>query len=146
MLRKKDREWVKIQRKEYEEKTGFVRQRDLRIRKKALKAIDDLTFLAQELSEDQAAQIFNADKLRPFIEAILTLRRSEENERSPVKNERVFRISVMLLRKGMSTGWDLIKSPFVSLLTTGPFANLDYARTVLTIDQFLEPLKKYQLK
>lgn len=141
MLRKSEIDWVRSERKKYgQQKTSLVRQRDLRIRRKAFKAINDLAFLAQELSEDQTAQVFNVETLRPLLEAVLAAKSPEEVE-GPVENERVFRIAVMLLRMGMSKGWDLIKSPFASMLLSGSLANLDYARTVLTIDSFLEHLK-----
>lgn len=47
------------------------RQRYFHIRKVALKEIEDLTKLAECLPEDQLAQIFNDEKLRPFLGTLL---------------------------------------------------------------------------
>jgi predicted NAD/FAD-binding protein len=46
------------------------KQRMYRIRKKAKKAIEDLTYLAEQLPEKQFYQIFNNANLIPFCKAI----------------------------------------------------------------------------
>jgi len=51
-------------------KTNADRQRLYYIRKVAQKEIEDLTKLAEILPEDQQNQIFNEDKLWPFLKAL----------------------------------------------------------------------------
>ena len=70
MLTKKEREFVyNFSSQSRDNKT---RQYFFRIRKKALKALDDLRFLADYLPEDQQAQIFNTSTLIPLIRSIIT--------------------------------------------------------------------------
>ena len=50
--------------------TASEKQELYRIRKKTLKAIEDLTFLAENLPESQISRIFNDSTLVPFFMAI----------------------------------------------------------------------------
>jgi hypothetical protein len=51
--------------------TFAEKQKSYRIRKKALKTLEDMTFLANNLSVQQVSQIFNADTLIPFFKVVL---------------------------------------------------------------------------
>lgn len=50
--------------------TPAEKQKSYRIRKKALKTIEDLTYLAESLPEKQINQIFNQNTLTPFLKAV----------------------------------------------------------------------------
>ena len=100
MLTKKDREWVLTGRKRYEKKdTASRRQKDYRIRKKALVALKDLAFLARALSPSQHKQIFSLDRLKPFVKALsdyASTRARVEKQRSKdvVYDEQLFKLGI----------------------------------------------------
>lgn len=70
MLTKKEREFVS--NFSSQSRDNKTRQYFFRIRKKALKALDDLRFLADYLPEDQQKQIYKVETLLPFIRSIVT--------------------------------------------------------------------------
>jgi hypothetical protein len=74
------------------------------------KALEYLTFMAQNLPGKQHEQVFTVENLKDFIEALLTNFEEKKSARM-VKNERAFCIAFMLAQKGISHGADLVKSP-----------------------------------
>lgn len=71
MLRKSEVKFIEASKSKIRAMTAVEKQKIYRIRKKAQKTIEDLTFLAENLPEKQLNQIFNDDTLIPFCKAIL---------------------------------------------------------------------------
>jgi predicted NAD/FAD-binding protein len=70
MLRKGEVNFVERRKGNSRVMMASDKQRMYRIRKKAQKTIEDLTYLAQNLPEKQLKQIFNGDTLTPLFKAI----------------------------------------------------------------------------
>lgn len=70
MLRRTEIKFVRGRKGKNDIMTTAEKQELYRIRKKTLKAIEDLTFLAEDLPENQISQIFNDTTLVPFFMAI----------------------------------------------------------------------------
>lgn len=70
MLRRTEINFIGTRKGKNEAMTAAEKQRLYRIRKKTLKAIEDITFLAENLPEKQVNQIFNDTTLIPFFIAI----------------------------------------------------------------------------
>jgi hypothetical protein len=70
MLRKSEVKFVGTSKSKSGAMTAVEKQKMYRIRKKAQKTIQDLTYLAQNLPEKQLNQIFNDEALIPFCKAI----------------------------------------------------------------------------
>jgi predicted NAD/FAD-binding protein len=72
MLRKSEVEFVETSRSRSRNRamTAIEKQKMYRIRKKAQKTIEDLTYLAEHLEERQLDQIFTDETLIPFYRAI----------------------------------------------------------------------------
>ena len=70
MLRKSEVKFVETSKSKSGAMTAVEKQKMYRIRKKAQKTIQDLTYLAQNLPERQLNQIFNDEALIPFCKAI----------------------------------------------------------------------------
>jgi hypothetical protein len=82
MLRKNVKDRIVYERKLREEESVYPkkkptnskqRSRNSRIRETASKAIQDLTFLMNNLPEKQLAQVFNKENMKPFFDALLSL-------------------------------------------------------------------------
>jgi len=103
------------------------RQKDYRIRKKARKALKHLVFLAENLDEDQHAQVFSESTLLPLFEALLLKYQAkiEKKEGEIVSNERLFMIAS---RVGS-----------LCLYSISPLINEDYRRLLLGTDMRLFP-------
>lgn len=71
MLRKSEVNFVEKNKDNSGAMTAAAKQRMYRVRKKAQKTIEDMTYLAQNLPEKQLKQIFNETALIPFCKAIL---------------------------------------------------------------------------
>jgi len=71
MLRKSEVRFIEARRGKSEAMTAMEKQKIYRIRKKALKTIGDLIYLAENLPEKQLDQIFSVDVIVPFYKAIL---------------------------------------------------------------------------
>ena len=69
--------------------SGKERVRYFRIRKKALKSIEYLTSVANELPESQLRQIFNEKTLTPFFKAIFSLKIEAKNHKDYVQKKKV---------------------------------------------------------
>jgi hypothetical protein len=89
MLRKSEARFVESRKVKSEPMTFAEKQRSYRIRKKALKTLQDMILLAQNLPEKQVSQIFNADTLTPFFKVIL--------HRSDVNKQRIAKIILELI-------------------------------------------------
>lgn len=101
MLREKERAYLELVRPRYlqkgKPKEERIRKRDNDIRKKAKKAIEYLTYLAENLIPDQHKQVFNEETVIPLIEAIFSDKHPEwktETKESIVLDERLFRLAV----------------------------------------------------
>ena len=70
MLRKSEVKFVETSKSKNGAMTAVEKQKMYRIRKKAQKTIQDLTYLAHNLPERQLNQIFNDEALIPFCKAI----------------------------------------------------------------------------
>ena len=70
MLRKSEVKFVETSKSKSGAMTAVEKQKMYRIRKKAQKTVQDLTYLAQNLPERQLNQIFNDEALIPFCKAI----------------------------------------------------------------------------
>jgi hypothetical protein len=70
MLTKSEVKFIEARKDKNEAMTSVEKQRSYRIRKKALKTIEDLTYLAENLPEKQISQIFANDTLIPFFKGI----------------------------------------------------------------------------
>lgn len=70
MLRRSETKFIETRKGKNEPITAAEKQKLYRIRKKTLKAIEDLTFLAKNLPEKQINQIFNDNTLIPFFIAV----------------------------------------------------------------------------
>jgi len=70
LLRKSELTFVEKSKSKGGPMTASDKQRSYRIRRKAQKVIEDLTYLAENLPEKQLDQIFNDNTLIPFCKAI----------------------------------------------------------------------------
>ncbi len=70
MLRRSEVKFIETRKGKNKVMTAAEKQKLYRIRKKTLKAIEDLTYLAESLPEKQVNQIFNEDTLTPFLKAV----------------------------------------------------------------------------
>jgi len=70
MLRRTEINFIGTRKGKNETMTAAEKQKLYRIRKKTLKAIEDITFLAENLPEKQISRIFNDNTLVPFFIAI----------------------------------------------------------------------------
>jgi len=100
--------WLELVRPRYAKKsTNLSRQKDFRIRKKAIKALEDLSYLARTLNPDQHKQIFTSDSLSLFVEALMKYasrraheqREKDKEKRAIVYDKRLFKIGVILGNK-----------------------------------------------
>lgn len=103
MLTQKEREWVLTERNRYTKKdTTTKRVRDYKIRKKARKMLEDLTFLAGALSSNQHKQIFNVESLKPFVDALgeyasaHASRERDKEKRAITYDATLFKMGVLL--------------------------------------------------
>lgn len=70
MLTKSEVELIEARKGRHGTMTAAEKQKSYRIRKKALKTIEDLAYLAESLPEKQINQIFNENTLTPFLKAV----------------------------------------------------------------------------
>lgn len=70
MLTKSEVIFIEARKSNNKAMTTAEKQRSYRIRKKALKTIEDLTYLAENLPEKQISQIFTDGTLIPFFKGI----------------------------------------------------------------------------
>jgi len=78
MLRRSEAKFIETRKGKNEAMTAMEKQKIYRIRKKALKTIEDLTYLAENLPENQLNQIFNDNTLIPFFKAIFHRREADK--------------------------------------------------------------------
>ena len=69
--------------------SGAERVRYFRIRKKALRSIEYLTSVANELPESQLRQIFNEKTLTPLFKAIFSLKIKAKNHKDYVQKKKI---------------------------------------------------------
>jgi hypothetical protein len=79
MLTKSEVKFLEARKDQNKVMTSAEKQKSYRIRKKTLKTIEDLTYLAEKLPEKQISQIFTNDTLIPFFKAIF--HRSEADKK-----------------------------------------------------------------
>lgn len=118
MLRSKDRNWIKT-RKELKEKHAGARMKDLRLRQKILKTFEDLTFLAENLPEDQGSQVFRSEILLPFFDAIFNSPWKHSDEDYLVIDKRRFNIATEIGTKCLNEAVILINPKIKDLLSKG---------------------------
>lgn len=70
MLRRSEVKFIETRKGKNEVMTAVEKQKLYRIRKKTLKTIEDLTYLAENLPEKQISQVFNNDTLTPLFKGI----------------------------------------------------------------------------
>jgi hypothetical protein len=78
MLRRSETKFIETRKGKNEAMTAVEKQKLYRIRKKTLKTIEDLTYLAENLPEKQINQIFNDNTLIPFFKAIFHRREADK--------------------------------------------------------------------
>jgi len=78
MLRRSEAKFIETRKGKNEAMTAMEKQKIYRIRKKALKTIEDLTYLAENLPENQLNQIFNDNTLILFFKAIFHRREADK--------------------------------------------------------------------
>ena len=78
MLRRSETKFIETRKGKNEAMTAVEKQKLYRIRKKTLKTIEDLTYLAENLPEKQINQIFNDNTLIPFFKAIFHRREANK--------------------------------------------------------------------
>lgn len=85
------------------------RQYDYRIREKAKQMLKDLTVMAKYLSEDQMAQIFTAENMKPLIRNILNAKKTYVDNKKygseQILNSRTFLLSKLLAFYGIDTAY-----------------------------------------
>jgi hypothetical protein len=89
MLTKSEVEFIEARKGKSKAMTTMEKQKSYRIRKKALKTIEDLTYLAESLPEKQINQIFNENTLTPFFKAVF--------HRPDADKKRIARITLRLI-------------------------------------------------
>lgn len=96
----------KVLRDESPEKSLSGSQRALyhRAKRDALKGIEDLTFLLENLPEKQLEQIFTAEIMRKFFNVLLSL----ESDNLDSRRERVKSLWRLILYRGAAYGIKLI--------------------------------------
>ena len=72
------RKWVRGEKK-VEKNTEY--QYKKRVEKYAIQALKDLALLAEKLPEEQLAQIFDSETVRPFFASLLALKSDDEKRR-----------------------------------------------------------------
>ena len=75
-----------------------------RVKRDALKGIEDLTFLLENLPEKQLEQIFTAEIMRKFLNVLLSL----ESDNLDSRRERVKSLWRLILYRGVGYGINLI--------------------------------------
>ena len=70
MLTKSEVKFLEARKDQNKVMTSAEKQKSYRIRKKTLKTIEDLTYLAENLPEKQISQIFTDDTIIPFFKGI----------------------------------------------------------------------------
>ena len=126
MLRKGDKDWIEFQRDKWKkdpDRRGSIKYKDQGIRKRAVKALNDLAYLAEKLDPSQHRQIFTQDNILPIISA---LSKFVDNEKSKdnlsdcnevVYNRRVFLILIRIAQWSINYASGLITKEFRDLIT-----------------------------
>jgi len=78
MLRRSEIDFIDRRKKKSKAMTAVEKQKLYRIRKKTLKTVEYLTYLAENLPEKQINQIFNDNTLIPFFKAIFHRREADK--------------------------------------------------------------------
>lgn len=115
-LTEKDRKYITFGRMQHR---GKSRQKDLRIRNKIKKELEDIGFCLGELSEDQHKQVFTPETILPLFESMRKYSNKIGNvdEKGIVSNERIFRISIAISRYCLNQlGIQLINEPHKSIM------------------------------
>jgi len=126
MLRKNVKKWVLKQKAMLEThpgkkaKTGGERAKYNRIRKTALKGIQDLTFLLENLPEKQLKQIFNTQTLTPFLRSLFNVKIEAKSHEEWLKKKQSKGVKERRLR--------LLKLAAATLLIIG---NHNFTRVLL---------------
>jgi len=105
LLRESDKKYVEILRPRYAKKgtgTGAIRAKDYRLRTKARKALQLLTYLAEKLPEDQLEQIFTTKALGGLCGAILRPNDTELKRQVAIADMFIRRASEMSNRPGLT--------------------------------------------
>ena len=103
MLRENERAYLELERPRYinKRKPNRIRKHDSDIRKKALKAIEYLTYLAEKLVPDQHEQIFNEQTIKPLIDTLFwgypkkwVWKERKKKQKSIIHDVELFRLAV----------------------------------------------------
>lgn len=78
MLRRSETDFIDRRKGKSKAMTAVEKQKLYRIRKKTLKTVEYLTYLAENLPEKQINQIFNDNTLIPFFKAIFRNREADK--------------------------------------------------------------------
>ena len=109
-----------------ENKSAYSRQTQSvynnRIRKYTIRALKDLTLLAEKLPEKEQAQIFNEETIGPVARKLLRFSARRETDRSEAeaRQERILRMCCRILDEmaWVENGWDLAPD-VMNILTLG---------------------------
>jgi hypothetical protein len=154
MLREEERNYLEKERPRYLEdgtpRIGKIRKRDSDIREKGQKAISYLKYLAENLTPDQHEQVFNEETFFPLIQSIFSENHPEwktETKKSPISDERLFRLAVetsqfCLNKSVLLINPDLRRLVGGSSLRVFPEEqNLELVKTLFVYPKFLEKVK-----
>jgi hypothetical protein len=116
MLREKDRNWAKEQARRYESSfssgshfapiSGAGRKRDIDLRKRVTKGLEDVTWLIETWSPDQQNLVFTEERIDRLASALLTrserikARKGEKEDRNET-TRREERMAALLMKKGV---------------------------------------------
>jgi hypothetical protein len=89
LLRNDDRAWLRHLSVRHTKRSGRDRTKLSRLRGRARAALEDLSYLAETLPEDQQEQVFTPVSILPFVYALLARGKRE-------KTERHYRLAAML--------------------------------------------------
>jgi hypothetical protein len=123
LLRQEDRQWVQQQAQRYKtyldpnrhlgQRSQTDRARDIRLRRKVQKAIDDLVWLAEVWPPDQQNRVFTTENIAKLASNLLKKRYRNEAEKDREKREqRQYALGAMFMEKGVNKCRERVTEPY----------------------------------